>query len=440
MVELTINKMLNGGIYDHLGGGFFRYSVDETWTIPHFEKMLYDNALIIKLLFELYQITKKEIYLEKGQESLEYIIKEMTYNNGGFYSTQDADSEGVEGKFYVWSFEEILNILSEKDGKIFSKYYDVTKEGNFEHGKSNLNILYSKEEIQKVFEIEKNELDLILENGKNKLFQERTKRVYPSKDTKILVSWNALMLSAFIKAYKITQDKKYLDISEKTINFIYSNMYKDGLLLRSYKNNQAKFNAYLEDYVFLIDSLIDLYQATLKKDWLQKALDLNEKVIKEFWNEKDGGFFFTGRSHEKLLVKIKDIADTSIPSSNSIALKNLYRLSKITDDKTLLDKFEKSLYTFNTEINKYSFSVSSLLCVLDMYLKPPSDIVLVANNLEDIKLNKIKESYNPDAIIHFIGENESSEIDLLKNKKMINNKPTAYYCENFTCKAPINLD
>lgn len=439
MIELTLKKMSNGGVYDQLGGGFYRYSVDEEWLIPHFEKMLYDNSLLIKQLLDIYQITKNDFYKNKAKESLEYIIREMYNDQGGFYSTQDADSEKEEGKFYVWTPDEIKNILGEKNGNLFCEFFDISEGGNFEHGKSNPQVLFTYEDFAQTKKIDVEELKSILENAKVKLFNQRTKRIYPGKDTKILTSWNGLMLSAFAKGYGVFRDEKYLDIAQKTVSFIFAEMYKDDLLLRSYKDGQARFNAYLEDYAFLINALIDLHQVSLNSDFLDKAILLNNKMIEQFWDHEKGAFFFTGKSHEELIVKTKEILDHSIPSANAIALSNMIKLYRLTENLDLKEKIETTFGVFSSTINKYQSGVASFLCVLDMYLKPPSDLILVADSPEEIKpfLERISEKLMPDTIIHFY-DGKNSNLSMYQNKVKIDNQPSAYLCENFVCQKPVN--
>lgn len=438
MVELTLKKMCNGGIYDQLGGGFYRYSVDEEWLIPHFEKMLYDNSLLIKLLLEVYQITKNNFYKIKAQESLDYILREMYQQNGGFYSTQDADSEKEEGKFYVWTPQEIKEVLGDKNGGYFCDFFDITEEGNFEHGKSNPQVLFTYEEFADKKGLSPEDIKNIIESSKKDLFQHRTKRIYPGKDTKVLSSWNGLMLSAFAKGYQILKEEKYLTACTETVNFIFEKMYTNGLLLRTYKDNEAKLNAYLEDYAFLVQGLIDLHQVTLDQGFLDKAIILNKKMIKEFWDYNEGGFYFTGNSHEELIVRTKEILDHSIPSGNAVALSNLIKLFRLTEDSDLQDKIDKTVKVFSSTINKYQSGVSSFLTSLDIYLKPPSDLILVADNLIEIKpfLDKISESFNTNTVLHF-NSPKSPILEIYKGKEKVDNNTTAYLCKNFTCDKPI---
>ncbi|GIW21236.1 MAG: thioredoxin domain-containing protein [Candidatus Sericytochromatia bacterium] len=436
MVELTLKKMCNGGIYDQLGGGFYRYSVDETWTIPHYEKMLYDNALLIKLLLETYQITNNEFYKNKAIQSLDYIKREMLSPEGGFYSSQDADSEGEEGKFYTWTYQEILNILGDEKGKIFCNYFDITEQGNFEHGKSNLQILYSDEEISKKFSISLEELKNLIENLKNILFEVRKKRAEPNKDTKIINSWNSLMISTFIKAYEVLKNEDYLNIAKNAISFILNKLNKDNKLIRTYKDNISKYDAYLEDYAFLISALIDLHQIGEDNFYLKKAIELNNFLIENFWDNKESGFFFNSRYHEELIVRTKEITDHSIPSGNSVSFYNLIRLSRILDDKNLENLAIKILKLFSETIKKYPLGVSSLLYYSYILVNPPKDIVISAKTINEIKKARLKiNNYYADTIFHFNYEsNDLKNNFMIKDKQITDNKVAIYTCENFTCK------
>lgn len=441
MVKITLKKMCDGGIYDHLGGGFFRYSVDAHWLIPHFEKMLYDNALLIKQLIEVYQITKDDFYKIKAIESLDYVIREMYQEKGGFYSTQDADSEGEEGKFYTWTKDEIFKTLGKIEGTLFCDFFDIPKEGNFEHGKSNLQCLYTLEEFCETYKLDLIETEKSLTTSKKILFETRNKRIFPAKDTKIVTSWNGLMLSSFAKAYDVFGERKYLEKANETIDFIFLKLYKDGFLLRTFKDDQSKYNAYLEDYAFMIEALIDLHQATLDENFLEKAKKLNETLLEYFWDETNYGFFFTAKNHENLIVRTKEITDHSIPSGNAIALKNLLRLARITGDETLTAKGEKLLSIFSESVKKYTLGVSSLLCVLDFYITPPIDIVIVGYDLSK-KLEYIRSiatDFNPNKIIYSLTDKDGSYIEFCNNKRMLNGQTTVYFCKNLACETPFNI-
>ena len=282
IVKKTCKKMANGGIYDQLGGGFHRYTVDAIWLTPHFEKMLYDNAQLIRIYLHLFQITKDEFYKRIALETLEYVRREMLDPKGGFYSTQDADSEGIEGKFFVWTPEELEKVLSE-DSQIFSFYYDISEAGNFEE-KNILNVKNSLKETAEIFKISVEKLHQILESGREKLFKEREKRIKPFRDEKVLTAWNGLMLAAFAEASAILQSTDYLDIAKKNADFILESLQKDGSLLRSWKDGKAKLNAYLEDYTNFADGLIELFQVSGEIKYLQEAKRLADILINEFWD------------------------------------------------------------------------------------------------------------------------------------------------------------
>jgi uncharacterized protein len=432
MVDNSLKKMANGGIYDHLGGGFHRYSVDERWFAPHFEKMLYDNALLSKVYLEAYQITGNDLYRRVVEETLDYVIREMYRSDGGFYSAQDADSEGEEGKYYVWNLDEVKKILDENTD-IFVRYYNLTAEGNFEHGK---NILYIADSNQ--------ESSDILPECKNLLFEHREKRVKPGLDDKILTSWNALMISSMAFGYQVLGNEKYLDVACKTADFILSELSKDGKLLRTYRNGIGKLNAYAEDYAFFINALIDLYEATFDVKWLKEGVRLNSIFISEFWDDEKGGFFYTGKSHESLIVRPKSFHDGAIPSANSIAGMNLLRLAKFTGDDKLIEKAGTIFRLFMDQIQQAPVGFSQMLCVLDFYLGSVKEIVVIGKR-EDTETKKaiqmLYDRYIPNKILVFSEpDNEKGiedEIPLLKGRINKENQTIVYICEDNTCKNPI---
>ncbi|MGH9881151.1 MAG: thioredoxin domain-containing protein, partial [Pyrinomonadaceae bacterium] len=325
-------KMATGGIYDHLGGGFHRYSVDAKWLVPHFEKMLYDNALLSRLYLHYCQLTGDEFARTVAEGILDYVVREMTDAQGGFYSTQDADSEGQEGKFFVWSYEEVKSLLGEPEALLFSAYYDVTPEGNFE-GQNILHVTKSLQEVASDNNVTPKHLAEVLERGRAKLFSRRETRIKPGRDEKILTSWNGLMLASFAEAAAILGREDYATVARNNASFVLQNLRKGGLLLRTFKGGQAKLNAYLEDYAFFTDGLLSLYETTGELQWMQEAVALTNKMIEEFWDDEDGGFFFTGKSHEDLIVRTKDYFDNATPSGNSVAADVLLRLGLLTDNE-----------------------------------------------------------------------------------------------------------
>lgn len=434
MVEKTLDCMRKGGIYDHIGFGFSRYSVDRKWLVPHFEKMLYDNALLIIAYIETFQATGNKKYCKTSEEILSYVLRDMTSNEGGFYSAEDADSEGEEGKFYVWSEEEIKDILQEEDSGKFCSYFNVTKGGNFE-GKNILNLINSS--------IPEDDMQFI-ENCREKLFAEREKRIHPYKDDKILTSWNGLMIGAMSIAGRVLNNSKYTKAAKKAVDFVYKNLVKsDGRLLARYRDGEASFLGYLDDYSFLIWGLIELYETTYSTDYLKKALELNEDLLKLFWDKENGGFFLYGNDGEKLITRPKEIYDSAIPSGNSVATLNLLRLSHLTSSYDFEDKAKQLFDAFSREINSFpracSFSLISLL-----FSKSPIRQIIVSagSNIEEGKqvVHMINEKFNPFTIsILYCNLNKdlSTISPIIENYIDINNKTTTYICENFTCKKPI---
>lgn len=347
MVKITLKSMYKGGIFDHIGFGFSRYSVDEKWLVPHFEKMLYDNALLAMAYIETYEITKDNIYKEVAEKILTYILRDMTSPEGGFYCGEDADSEGVEGKFYLWDFTEIYKVLDMEEGNLFINYYGIQREGNFEG--SNIPNLIGEE----LEDLDKPDLKDKLENIREKLFDYREKRIHPHKDDKILTSWNGLMIAAFAKAGMVFHEEKYKDVSTKALDFIFSKLQReDGRLLARFRQGESRYQAYLDDYAFIIWALIEVYEVTKDYSYIKKALELNKQMIELFLDKEKGGLFLYGKDSEELILRPKDIYDGAIPSGNSVAAMNMLRLFKITGDINLKEEAESIFKVFGNSINK----------------------------------------------------------------------------------------
>ena len=438
IVKKTCNKMAHGGIYDQLGGGFHRYTVDAIWLTPHFEKMLYDNAQLTKIYLHLYQETKDEFYKRIATETLEYVKREMLDSKGGFYTAQDADSEGVEGKFFVWTPEEVEEILGEEGSRPFMFYYDISEDGNFEE-KNILNINNTIAETAKIFNITEEKLQEILETGRKKLFNEREKRIKPFRDEKVLTAWNGLMLSAFAESSVILQSENYLEIAKKNANFILENLQNDGYLQRTWKDGEAKLNAYLEDYANFSDGLVILYQVSGEIKYLKEAKRLVDLMITEFWDEEAGGFYFTGNNHEELLVRSKDYQDNATPSGNSVAADVLLKLGEILGD----EKYEKFAVTIlrlvASQVRRYPNGFGRNLQALEFYFGKIKEIVIIGEKNNNL-LKKVWENYLPNKVVVLTNDpkNEAEIIPLLENRNKIDNKPTAYVCENFVCQKPTN--
>ncbi|MEE9143848.1 MAG: thioredoxin domain-containing protein [Candidatus Binatia bacterium] len=441
MVSHSLTKMAEGGIYDHLGGGFHRYSVDAKWLVPHFEKMLYDNAQLVRLYAQTFSITQDPLFKRVVEESMDYLLREMLHPEGGFYSTQDADSEGEEGKFFIWSRDEIMQIVGEEIGEIFCRIYDVSEYGNFE-GRNILHPTITLEQSSKYFKREVKEIEEFVEKARTKLFQEREKRVKPFRDEKILTSWTGLMLSGLAEAIKLLAKPSYLEAAAKSADFIFTRMVRDGFLLHTYKNGQAKLRGYLDDYSFIIVGLLDLYEATLERSNLDRAKQLAETMIREFWDDTDGGFFFTGISHEKLISRTKPFSDSSIPSGNSMASQALLRLYHYTGKEDYLKKAEKVLRLHYDTIEKQPFGFAHMLSALDFYLEKPQEIVLVGEKKDQATkdlLHEIYSLYLPNMTLQVVEPGQSlKEISpLLEGKTQIDGKPTVYVCHNYTCSPPV---
>jgi len=441
VVEVSLEKMANGGIYDHLGGGFHRYSVDERWLIPHFEKMLYDNGLLSRTYFEAYQATQKERYLRVGEEILQYVLREMRSPEGGFYSTQDADSEGEEGKYFVWTRDEIKELLGKEKGTPFCAYYGVSPQGNFEKKASVLNIASPLKKVSESYSIPIPELEKLLEGGRRVLFAEREMRVKPGRDEKVLTSWNGLMISGFLDGFKLTQKKEYLKAAEDAVHFILDGLFKQGRLMRVYTKERWHVNGYSEDYAFFIQALLDLYEATFEMRYLKEAHNLNERMMVQFWDDKNGGFFFTGKENEPLIARSKNPYDNATPSTNSIAVSNLTRLGYLTGDDSLKQKAEQILQLFHHFFTEHPSGFAQMLSGFSFFLNPEEIGVVGAKEDKRTKamLKEIYLAYLPNKILSLKDPKEPLEgswFPFLREKE-ISDVPTTFICKGFTCLPPV---
>ena len=441
MVIHTLTKMGQGGIYDHLGGGFHRYSVDAKWLVPHFEKMLYDNAQLVRIYANAYTISREPLFRSIVEETVGYLFREMLDPKGGFYSTQDADSEGEEGKFFVWTAEEINRVIGESEGEIFCRMYDVGEPGNFE-GKSILHPILTVDQAGKLFRKEPRDIEAIVARAKEKLFAEREKRVKPFRDEKIITAWNGLMLSGLAEAIKLSENPAWIDAAARTVEFIFSDMVRGGLLLHTHKDGQSKLLGYLDDYAFLAVGLLDLYEAVLDRTYLDRAIQLTDVLLREFWDERDGGFFFTGKSHEPLISRAKPVFDASIPSGNAMATQLLLRLHHLTGDDRYRTPAEKILRSYYDAMESQPFGFAHMLCVLDFYLQGAKEIVIVGNLAESgVKelIAQVNATYLPNKVLQLArpGTALAAISPLLQGKSQVDGKPTAYVCQNFTCSPPV---
>jgi uncharacterized protein YyaL (SSP411 family) len=453
MVRHTLDRMAMGGIYDHLGGGFARYSTDARWLVPHFEKMLYDNALLVPCYLEAYQATAEAFYREVVEETLGWVLRDMTSPEGPFYSTLDADSEGMEGKFYVWTAAEIEQVLGKEDADLFCAVYGVEQEGNWHdeagHGPPGpTNILHrvkSFDQIARLNHIPEADLRRRLDSSRKKLFEVRNRRVWPGRDEKALTSWNGLMIAALAQAGAVLENPRYVEAASRAADFILTRMRTpDGLLLRSYSSgSEPKLNGYLEDYSFLIDALVSLYQATFDPRWIEAALQLAEVMIDQFWDTAEGGFFYTGRDHESLIARNKDPHDNAIPSGNAMAATALLRLVKLTGRVDLQEKAETTLKLYAGLLASQPTAAGQMLVALDFYLGPVQEFAVVGDPFApETKrvLRAIRGGFRPDAVVALKTPATDAKaehlIPLLAGKKA-SGPVTTYICENFACQAPL---
>jgi len=447
MIKLALSKMASGGIYDHLGGGFHRYSVDDRWLVPHFEKMLYDNAQLLPLYLSMYQITHDTFYARVARETLTYIKREMLHSAGGFYATQDADSEGEEGKFFVWAKTDVDALLGEAS-RLFCRYYDITATGNWEHGRNILHLTVSLEQLAKMFNQPLDEVAASIEASKAVLFAAREQRVKPFRDEKVLTSWNGLMLSGMVQAYNVLGDVEALQAVRDTITFLHARMLHDGRLLSVYKDGQAKLNGYLDDYAFVSGALLDAFEATFDPAYFDLAQRLTSTMLEEFWDAEQGGFFFTGKSHETLIERTKSVFDQAIPSGTAVATKTLLRFYHYTGKVDYLQRAEQLLRLVRRHMEQQPFGVGSLLTALDFYVQKPHEIVLIgAPGAEDTQamLRAIHQHYIPNKVLFHIDPQHVTAAleaipllrDVLAGKAQVDGKATVYVCHNFTCSLPV---
>ena len=465
-IHISLNGMLKGGLHDHVGGGFHRYSTDEKWLVPHFEKMLYDQALLSLTYLEAYQLFKTESYKDTAARILDYVARDMQSKEGGFYSATDADSlvfeskkvkktisqntiphidteKREEGFYFTWMPEEIDQALDKKQAELIKNYYGVTSAGNFE----GRNIFYvSKElsEIAKKLRLDIWEAKKLLISSWETLYHTRQLRPLPLRDEKILSGWNGLMISAFVYGYFILNEKKYLLQAEKSARFILNNMCKKGQLYRSWREGTAYIPAYLDDYVFFISALLDLFEWTGNVVWLNSAIELDQILEKNFEDKERGGFFMTGRDYETLMIREKPFYDGAEPSGNSVAIMNLLRFSKLTGDDSYKTRAEKVFRAFSVILEESPLSFSEALLALDYYHSRVNEIVLVlpdnAQLETDSFFNELKKWYLPNKALTVIYQSQvEKQQNLLKpvtRKTAMNGKTTVYICEERVCQLP----
>lgn len=437
IVEKTLDSMYKGGIFDHIGFGFSRYSTDRKWLVPHFEKMLYDNSLIAITYLEAYQLMPSNRYKQIAEKIFTYILRDMTSTDGGFYSAEDADSEGEEGKFYVWDVEEIKTVLGQEYGELFCKYYDVTYGGNFESKNIPNLINTSLNEMENNIEL-KEKLDECID----KLFKYRLDRVHPYKDDKILTSWNGLMVAAMAYGGRVLDNLDYINAAKKAADFVLNNLKReDGRLLARYRDGEAAHLATIDDYAFMIWGLIELYETTFDIVYLQNAIDLNNDMINLFWDKNEGGFFINGEDSEELVVRPKDIYDGATPSGNSVATMNMLRLAKITGNEELEEKAMSQFNVFGGNVKENPNSYSHFMMAF-LFANIATKEVVIVGDRDDKDAQNMLENINQrflpfTTVILNDGDPKLYErVPFVENQGMIDNKATAYICENFSCNRP----
>jgi len=436
---LTLKKMAKGGIFDQIGGGFHRYSTDARWLVPHFEKMLYDNALLPIVYSEAYQITKDPFFGNVVKKTLDYVIREMTSSDGTFFSAQDADTNGEEGQTFVWKKQEIEKFLG-KDSEIFCIYYDVTDGGNFE-GNTILANNINASSLGFKFGKSEPEIENLISKCSEKLLEIRNKREQPGKDDKIITSWNGLMVSAFLSGYRITDNSKYLDAAKQSIDFFESNFEKNHILHRTFKNAEPKLNGYLDDYAYMANAAVDMFENTSQPKYLSFATNLANYLITHFWDDSTNGFFFTSDDHEKLIMRPKNNYDLSMPSGNSVAAYVLLKLYYITQNKQFLEIAKKIIESQAISAAENPFAFGYLLNALYLYYQKPTEITIINGKNSEL-VSSLRKKFLPESIMVLIESQSNLEAlskhSFFSGKEFQNDKTIVFVCKNFSCSLPLS--
>jgi len=446
MALFTLQRMAQGGIYDHLGGGFARYSVDAEWRVPHFEKMLYDNAQLLSAYTEAWQITHDDFYQGVARDIIRYIARDMTDKGGAFHSAEDADSEGEEGTFYVWTDTELRSLLGDEAAEVVMRHYDFRPGGNFEHDKNVLHGVHTLEETARRTGRTAEEVRKIIAESKAKLFEARSKRSRPGLDDKILTSWNGLMISGVARAGRILDDENYTQPASRAADFILTKLRdpKTGRLLHRYRDGEARGAAFLDDYAFLVDGLLSLFEATQDPRWLGEAIRLTDEQVKFLWDEKDGGFYFAGSDDPTLLLRPKSDYEGAEPSGNSVAVLNLLRLAQLTGKDEYRQKADRTLKSLSANVHQFAASMPLLLCGFSDSLSKPRQVVIAGDPTRpDTRemWREVNRTYLPNTILLLADggkrqQEMAQHLPFLSGLKPVNGKATAYVCQDYTCKAP----
>jgi uncharacterized protein YyaL (SSP411 family) len=436
----TLRQMARGGIYDQLGGGFHRYSVDERWLVPHFEKMLYDNAQLVPLYVAAYQLSGDRFFADIARDTLNYVCREMRDPAGGFYSAQDADSEGAEGKLFLWDAAEVHQILGDEAAEIVCRYWDISDAGNFD-GRNILHVTLEIDQLARMFRRDVDDIRQVLKDARSKLFAARERRVKPAVDDKVVTAWNALMISAFAKAGEVFGDGRWCNVAVEAVAFIERNLQRGDRLLSTYRDGAAKLNGYLDDYAFSVQALLDVFEMTQDQRHLDNAVVLADAMVAHFWDQRSAGFFFTSDDHETLIVRSKPAFDGSIPSGNSVAARDLLRLYHYTERPAYLERAEALLRLYAGQMNQQPFGFANMLCAVDFYVHKPREIVLVgqlkAPETEAL-LQCIRERYLPNRTLTVVDATHGEPLpSLLQGKAQVDGRPTVYVCHKMTCSPPV---
>ena len=450
MVEKTLQEIRWGGIFDQIGFGFHRYSTDEGWLVPHFEKMLYDQAMLALAYLETYQATGNTGYSDTAKEIFTYVLRDMRSPEGGFYSAEDADSEGVEGKFYVWTEQELREILPPDEADLIVRVFHVQRNGNFREEASGeslgTNILYTGKsfaDIASEVRLPVKEIESKIDSARFRLFEARERRIHPHKDDKILTDWNGLMIAALARGAQVLGDKAYSDAAEGAVEFLLKKLRKpDGRLLHRFREGEAGVAAHLDDYAFLVWGLIETYEATFDARFLKTALELNKDMIRHFWDEQGGGLYFTSDDAENLIVRNKEVYDGALPSGNAVAMLNLLRLGRFTGDADLEDRAFKLQRGFSQQVRQFPSGYTQFLSAVDFSLGSSHEVVISGALGAKEMLNALRSRFSPNQVLVFrpAGQ-ESAGIDAVvpfaKKYAPIDGKATAYVCSGHACKDPI---
>jgi len=454
MVEKTLTEMRLGGLFDQIGFGFHRYSTDKKWFLPHFEKMLYDQAMLTISFTEAFQVTKNKLFEQTVNKTLTYVLRDMTSQNGGFYSAEDADSEGEEGKFYLWDKKEIASLLGKEDGEFLSEIFNVEKIGNYfeeatghQTGTNHFYLSDIEENLAKKYGLTQSEFTSKLNSLRKTLFNERKKRIHPYKDDKILTDWNGLMIAALAKASRVLKRDEYSKVAEKAVGFIFTNLVDEGEnLLHRFREGEAAIPAQIDDYSFLIWGLLELYETTFKIEYLQKSIELTDHLIKNYWdNENNSGFFFTSEDNSNLISRSKEFYDGAIPSGNSVMYTNLLKLNKLTANNVYLDYAENLGLAFKNFIDQAPTGFAQFLCGLQFSLGESSEIIVVGEK-ESEKTKEILDFLNshfiPNKVVMLIEDENKSEIikiaPFTEDYSTAEGETIVYVCKNYVCSLPTN--